>query len=108
MRLHDNALTKKGLSLFGCFIVLLLIGLVMGAVATFQPQSAYADDYTYTVRVWAGNEGTVNGKQTYDEIPAKYGEVVTLSNNFKVDVTDSKYYQKGTPHLVTFLITYPQ
>ena len=57
---------------------------------------AYADDYTYTVRVWAGNEGTVNGQQTYAEkTDVKYGEYVTLSKDFSVAVTDSKYYHKG-------------
>lgn len=67
--------------------------------ATALPATAHAkkgDDYTYTVRVWAGNEGTVDGKDTYSEIKdIEYGTEMKLSDSFAVKVANDKYYHKG-------------
>ena len=67
--------------------------------ATALPATAHAkkgDDYTYTVRVWAGNEGTVDGKDTYSEIKGiEYGTEMKLSDSFAVKVANDKYYHKG-------------
>lgn len=56
---------------------------------------ALAKDYTYTVRVFGGNKGSVQGKKTYvvsDEYA--YGQSCTLSRDW-VKVNDDKYYVKG-------------
>ena len=82
----------------GRVMVALALALVAGfAFTTLSPTAAQADDYQYTVRVWAGNEGTVNGATGAVEAPKKFakGESVNLRDYFDAQVTDPKYYVKG-------------
>lgn len=60
------------------------------AVAT---STAYA--YDYKVRVWAGNQGAVNGSSTYSEKVYKNGAEIKLSDEFSTTATNDKYYVKG-------------
>ena len=77
--------------------------------ATALPVTAHAkkgEDYTYTVRVWAGNNeekdkdivpmGTVNGEKKYAEVKGiKYGTPMNLKETFTVKVENDKFYHKG-------------
>lgn len=66
-----------------------LVG-VLGAVEA----RAAGDPYTYTVRLWAGNEGTVDGGEM-GSITVEYGKTITLSKEFDAVSTNDKYYVKG-------------
>lgn len=69
----------------------MLAGLFVAATVSTPALAA-----TYKVRVYAGNEGTVNGKSDYAEISVDEGSEVKLSDEFTVKVTDeAKYYFKG-------------
>lgn len=68
------------------------------AALAYAPTVAQADNYTYTVRVWGGNQGTVQGQNSkgYAELTGvPYGGVVRLSSQFPVTINNEKYYQKG-------------
>lgn len=74
----------------------LAAGLMFAAAMPATAHAKKAEDYTYTVRVWAGNEGTVDGKTKYSEIKdVEYGTEMNLSSKFDVKVTNDKYYHKG-------------
>ncbi len=78
----------KRIKLFICFALLFCF---LGSSALF----AYAEDYTDTVRLYAGNRGAVKGENVvvYDGLHA--GDRVTFSLE-DVEVFDSvKYYAKG-------------
>ena len=71
---------------FGVLLVLLMV-LQVGAVSA-------AADYTYTVRVFAGTRGTINGSTepwVVREVP--YGTYVTFDGN--AVATDERYYVQG-------------
>lgn len=72
--------------------------MLMPAVALMSllamPCVAKADDYSYTIRVFAGNKGTVNDSEAVTLKKAK-GETVDLSSEVSVAVSDSSYYHKG-------------
>ena len=82
-----------------------LAALVALALAVLlAPASAFADDYTYEIRVWDGNQGNVtalgegadNSAGPYATITGiEYGDYVVLHNRFDVAMGDNKYYQKG-------------
>lgn len=56
---------------------------------------ALAADYRYTVRVFAGNKGEVNGQEVYVvSSDFAYGDSCTVSKDW-VSVNDDKYYVKG-------------
>ena len=65
----------------------LLLTLLLGAVSV----QAADDDYTYTVRVYGGNKGTVNGADEVVKTGLKAGESVSVS----LASTDKKYVVKG-------------
>ena len=76
----------------------LALALVAGFVfTTLAPTAAQADEYQYTIRVWAGNNSTVNGSTGVVEASKKFakGESVNLRDYFDAQVTDQKYYIKG-------------
>lgn len=73
---------KKMKKLFALLLVLCLFA----ALST----TAFAADFTYTVRVYGGNMGTVS-TEVYNKAP---GETVTL-NTSSVTVTNPKYIVKG-------------
>lgn len=55
---------------------------------------ALADDYSYTVRVFGGNMGTVDGSDVR-VIECHKGDVVDLTQDVSVEVSDPAYYHKG-------------
>ena len=69
-------------------IKILLSLLVLACVFLSCSLSAFADDCTYTVRIFAGNQGTIDG-----------GTVVVNPTTFDLDqnvaVTSDRYYAKG-------------
>ena len=69
--------------------ILLLAASTMGL-----PTVALSEDYSYTIRVFAGNKGTVNGQDVVT-LSRHKGETVDLSSDVDVSVTDSAYYHKG-------------
>ena len=100
-RMEWTMKTNGTASYLGRVMCALALALVAGfAFTMLASTTAYAAkngaDTTYKVRVWAGNEGTVNGKTGYDEITGlTYGQELTLSDEFEVAVSDKKYYFKG-------------
>ena len=75
---------KRFLSLL--FAVLLVMTVLL-------PVSAQAD-YSYTIRVFAGNMGTVNGGDVAEFTGLSYGEPWTFDMG-TVKLTNDKYYVKG-------------
>ena len=71
-------------------IVLLVLLLVMqiGAVG------ASAADYTFTVRIYAGNRGSINGSSVLVFDNLHYGDPVSFSLS-SVGVNDARYYAQG-------------
>lgn len=64
--------------------------LVAGAAA---PRAAFADDTTYMVRVFAGNQGTVDGGNVWTTT-VKAGESLQFDAGL-IAVTDDRYYARG-------------
>lgn len=79
-----------GAALLGVVLTLLL-ALCMGL-----PAAAFAapDDTTYTIRLYGGNRGTVNGQDMVEWTGVHYGDTVDLGQA-NITVTDGKYYAKG-------------
>ena len=74
--------------------VLCSVALAFAAVLALA-SPAFADDYTYTVRVLGGSQGTYDGQEVAVLGPFAYGEECTLELD-KVAVNDgAKYYPKG-------------
>lgn len=73
-------------------IMSLLLALVL--VSQLAPMTALADDYTYTVRVYAGNQGSIGGGSvvTYTDVP--YGGTVSFDLG-SAKANDDKYYVQG-------------
>lgn len=55
---------------------------------------AEADEYTYTVRFFAGSRGTLKGKEMVVHKNLHYGDRVTF-NQRDVELTSGKYYVRG-------------
>jgi hypothetical protein len=53
-----------------------------------------AEPYTYTVNLYAGNKGTVDGGSVVSRTKIGSGQVLDLTN-VDIQVSDSKYYVKG-------------
>lgn len=65
----------------------LLLGLAVPAMA--------ADSYTYTVRIFAGAQGTIGGQEVVTYEGLRYGDLITF-NTESVSLSNSeKYYVKG-------------
>lgn len=63
---------------------------------TALPAMAAEDEYTYTVRIFAGKQGTINGSEVMEYTGLHYGERVTFSPQSQVSLNnDSKYYVRG-------------
>ncbi len=56
---------------------------------------AMAAPYTYTVRIFAGTQGTINGQSVYVIPNQSYGQRVTFDPNMVEISNTSKYYVKG-------------
>ena len=74
-----------------------LIGtlLIMCMVVALNVHAPAAEKYTYTVRVFAGAQGTINGKDVYIKSEIPYGGQFTFDINSVSLNSDSKYYVKG-------------
>lgn len=85
--------------------------LVMAMLVALLPQTAFAaeEEYTYTVRLYAGNQGVLTGEGI--DVPSgadvafdgerivisglKYGDIVYIVYQDAVTVTDDRYYARG-------------
>lgn len=56
---------------------------------------AMAEPYTYTVRVYAGTQGSINGQSVYVMSGLSYGQRVSFDLNLISLSNNSKYYVKG-------------
>lgn len=86
-----NHMTRRlGAAVLGGILMIVL------ALCMSLPAAAFAapGDTTYTIRLYAGNRGTVNGQDMVEWSGVPYGGTVDLSQ-VNVTVTDGKYYAKG-------------
>lgn len=75
-------------------IAILLLVLIL---CTVTAPAACADDYTYTVRIYAGENGKIDG-QDYIEIPERfhYGDIISLESYIsKAQANNEMYEVKG-------------
>lgn len=60
------------------------------------PVLAAEDEYTYTVRIYAGAQGTIGGQDVVEYSGLHYGDRVTFNPQSRVSLkNDSKYYVRG-------------
>lgn len=90
MTAAKHTMRHLGAALFGV-VLTLLFALCMGL-----PAAAFAapDDTTYTIRLYGGNRGTINGQDMVEWTGVHYGDTVDLGQA-NITVTDGKYYAKG-------------
>lgn len=79
---------------FWCILAGVVLSLLVAA--SMLPVAAFAapGDTTYTVRLYGGNRGTVNGQEMVQWDNVAYGSAIDLGSA-SVAVTDGKYYAKG-------------
>ena len=76
-------------------LLAVLAGLAAVLCLTLRVNTVRAQGYTFTVRVFAGNQGTIDGGEVYKKDSIKYGDTFRFSvNDVKVTNAD-KYYAKG-------------
>lgn len=85
-----NQATKRLGVVLGIFLALLVAACIAIPASAF----AAAGDTTYTVRLYGGNRGTVNGQEMAQWTGVAYGGTVDLGQA-AIKVTDDKYYAKG-------------
>lgn len=90
MTAANNMTRRLGAVVLGAALMIVL------ALCMSLPAVAFAapGDTTYTIRLYAGNRGTVNGQDMVEWSGVPYGETVDMSR-VNVVVTDGKYYAKG-------------
>ncbi len=92
MTAAKHTMRHLGAALLGVVLTFLL-ALCMGL-----PAAAFAapadSDTTYTIRLYGGNRGTVNGQDMVEWTGVHYGDTVDLGQA-SIAVTDGKYYAKG-------------
>ena len=92
MTAAKHTMRHLGAALLGVVLTLLL-ALCMGL-----PAAAFAapadSDTTYTIRLYGGNRGTINGQDMVEWTGVHYGDTVDLGQA-SIAVTDGKYYAKG-------------
>lgn len=92
MTAAKHTMRHLGAALLGVVLTLLL-ALCMGL-----PAAAFAapadSDTTYTIRLYGGNRGTVNGQDMVEWTGVHYGDTIDLGQA-SIAVTDGKYYAKG-------------
>lgn len=90
MTAAKHTMRHLGAALLGVVLTLLL------ALCVGLPAAAFAapDDTTYTIRLYGGNRGTVNGQDMIEWTGVHYGDTVDLGQA-NITVTDGKYYAKG-------------
>ena len=75
-----------------CVILAALCLLLTNAL----PVLAANDEYTYTVRIYAGAQGTIGGQDVVEYSGLQYGDRVTFNPQSQVSLkNDSKYYVRG-------------
>lgn len=67
---------------------------ITGLVTMMSPRVARAEDYTYKVRVFSGNKGTVNGEDVV-VLECHKGDSINLEDEIDVGITSDSYYHKG-------------
>lgn len=75
-------------------LLTLLCVLCLAASLTVPVMAAEVDSYTYTVRVFAGANGTIGGSDVWTATDLALNETVSFSPA-QVNVTNGKYYAKG-------------
>jgi hypothetical protein len=60
-----------------------------------QPMTTKAEEYTYTVRIFAGAQGTISGQEVVTITGLHYGDRFTFSQKDVTLNNDSKYYIRG-------------
>ena len=76
------------------FFVVLLTLLLVVQVGTVSAAAAGDSNYTYTVRVYAGNRGSIAGAPVWEMSGLSYGQTVNF-NLGGVVVNDNRYYVQG-------------
>ena len=74
-----------------CLFILsaaLLLSMIIGT-------GALAKGYDYTIRIYAGNQGTIDGKQEISVSVPRGGTYVLDVDELNIKLTNSKYYVKG-------------
>lgn len=79
--------TRRFLSVLAAFCLILTASV---------PVLAANDDYTYTVRIYSGKQGTIDGSDVKEYTGLHYGERVSFYPQSAVTLNDnSKYYVRG-------------
>ena len=79
--------TRRFLSMLAAFCLILTASV---------PALAAEDDYTYTVRIYSGKQGTIDGSDVKEYTGLHYGERVSFYPQSAVTLNDnSKYYVRG-------------
>lgn len=81
---------------FAAFASALVLAVVLGAAATaVVADEAYADEYEYTVTLYAGN-GQIDGKDSVVVGTYGYGKQATIDwTKYDITLPDDRYYVKG-------------
>ena len=75
--------------------LLLTLVLLLTFAIPIAKQSAKADSFTYTIRIFAGVQGKFTDGSDVIVLERAYGEHFSFANNSVVLPADSKYYVKG-------------
>lgn len=67
---------------------------MMATMAAVPTVAMASEDYTYTVRVFSGNKGDVDGQEMVS-LEYHKGDAIDLTTDIGIDVTDPAYYHKG-------------
>lgn len=72
----------------------LLVAMSLLAVMGIPAKMALGEDYTYTIRVFSGNKGSIGNSDSII-LEKRKGEEVNLRDEAPVSVNDRNYYHKG-------------
>ena len=75
-----------------------LLPVLLGVAVMFCTpvcNAVQAEDYTYTVRVFAGNQGTIEGEEVYEVSNIQYGKEFSFDTSTVKVTNPEKYYVKG-------------
>ena len=79
--------TRRFLSMLAAFCLILTASV---------PALAAEDDYTYTVRIYSGKQGSIEGSDVKEYTGLHYGDRVSFYPQSQVSLNDdSKYYVRG-------------
>lgn len=93
MRKTFSNLLRRGLPM--ALALVMACGAMFGLSEAFAAPADSAEEYTYTVRIFAGNRGTIGGKDVVVIENLKYNDPVDFDAKSQVTVTDDKYYVRG-------------